>query len=260
MKKYLELLQYILDEGVDKGDRTGTGTRSVFGYQLRFNLQDGFPLLTTKKMHYKSIFHELLWFISGSSNIKYLKDNGVKIWNEWADDNGDIGHGSYGPMWRNFNGVDQISDVIKEIKNNPNSRRMIVSAWNPAEIQNCALPPCHCLFQFNVSNNKLSCQLYQRSCDVFLGVPFNIASYALLTHMVAHVCNLEVGTFVHTFGDVHIYNNHFDQVKKQIDRDPYTLPTLNLNSDIKDIYDFKYEDIKLDNYLYHPSIKAKVSV
>ena len=262
MQQYLDLLQKIMDEGTNKMDRTGTGTRGIFGHQIHFDLQKGFPLITTKKMFTKGIFHELIWFLSGSSNIEYLQHNGVKIWNDWADENGNIGEGSYGPMWRNFSGVDQIADVIKEIKINPNSRRLIVSAWNPLLLAQgkVGLPPCHCMFQFNVANGKLSCQLYQRSCDVFLGVPFNIASYALLTHMVAHVCNLQVGTFVHTFGDVHIYKNHFDQVKAQLSREPYYLPTLTLNGAVQDIFEFKFSDIDVVGYAHHPAIKGEVSV
>lgn len=275
MKQYLDLLQHILDNGYQKGDRTGTGTISVFGYQMRFNLNDGFPLLTTKKVHLRSIIHELLWLINGDTNIKYLHDNKVTIWDEWADENGDLGP-IYGAQWRNWNneGIDQISDVIYSIKNNPNSRRHIVTAWNPsvlpdekskdfsANVANgkAALPPCHAFFQFYVADNKLSCQLYQRSADVFLGVPFNIASYSLLTMMIAQVCNLELGDFVHTFGDVHVYNNHIEQVKLQLSREPRQLPTMKINPEIDNIFNFKYDDFKLDNYNPHDAIKADVSI
>lgn len=264
MKQYLDLMQHILDHGVDKGDRTGTGTRSIFGHQLRFNLQEGFPLITTKKVHLRSIIHELLWFIRGDSNIKYLKDNGVSIWDEWADENGDLGP-VYGVQWRSWpkadgGTVDQLTEVINQIKSNPNSRRMMISAWNVGEIQNMALPPCHSLFQFYVADNKLSCQLYQRSADVFLGVPFNIASYALFTMMIAQVCGLENGDFVHTFGDTHIYSNHFDQAKLQLSREMRPLPQMKLNPDVKSIFDFKYEDFTLENYDPHPHIKAPVAV
>ncbi|WP_079509466.1 thymidylate synthase [Mesobacillus jeotgali] len=264
MKQYLELCKHVLDTGVKKEDRTGTGTVSTFGYQMRFNLQDGFPLLTTKKLHLKSIIHELLWFLNGDTNVKYLQENGVRIWNEWADENGELGP-VYGHQWRSWTGadgetVDQITELIHTIKNNPDSRRMIVNAWNVAEIKNMALPPCHCMFQFYVADGKLSCQLYQRSADVFLGVPFNIASYALLTMMVAHVCNLEAGEFVHTFGDTHIYSNHIEQVELQLTRDPKPLPQMKLNPDVKSIFDFKYEDFELVNYDAHPHIKGAVSV
>lgn len=264
MKQYLELCKHVLDTGVKKEDRTGTGTISTFGYQMRFNLQDGFPLLTTKKLHLKSIIHELLWFLNGDTNVKYLQDNGVRIWNEWADEKGELGP-VYGHQWRSWDGadgetVDQISELIHTIKTNPDSRRMIVNAWNVAEIKNMALPPCHCMFQFYVADGKLSCQLYQRSADVFLGVPFNIASYALLTMMVAHVCDLEPGDFVHTFGDTHIYSNHVEQVKLQLTRDPKPLPQMKLNPDVKSIFDFKYEDFELVNYEAHPHIKGVVSV
>lgn len=264
MQNYLDLLQHILDHGTDKTDRTGTGTRSVFGYQLRYNLAKGFPLVTTKKVHLKSIIYELLWFLKGDTNIKYLNDHGVSIWDEWADDKGDLGP-VYGAQWRSWKGadgkvIDQISEVINQIKTNPDSRRLIVSAWNVAEIPNMALAPCHSLFQFYVADGKLSLQLYQRSADVFLGVPFNIASYALLTMMVAQVCGLEVGDYVHSFGDVHIYNNHFEQVKKQLSRTPKPLPQMKLNSAIKDIFDFKYEDFSLENYEPYPGIKAPVAV
>lgn len=264
MQNYLDLLQHILVNGTDKTDRTGTGTRSVFGYQLRYDLSKGFPLVTTKKVHLKSIIYELLWFLKGDTNIKYLTDNGVSIWNEWADKDGNLGP-VYGAQWRSWEGkdgkvVDQIVDVINEIKRNPDSRRLIVSAWNPAEIPNMALAPCHALFQFYVSEGKLSLQLYQRSADVFLGVPFNIASYALLCMMVAQVCGLEVGDYVHTFGDVHIYNNHFEQVQKQLSRTPKALPTMKLNPEIKDIFGFDYEDFTLENYEPYPGIKAPVAV
>ncbi|MGP1500242.1 MAG: thymidylate synthase [Bergeyella cardium] len=264
MQNYLALLQHILDNGSDKTDRTGTGTRSIFGYQLRYDLSKGFPLVTTKKVHLKSIIYELLWFLRGDTNIKYLNDNGVTIWDEWADDNGDLGP-VYGAQWRSWKGadgkiIDQISEVIEQIKTNPDSRRLIVSAWNTAEIPNMALAPCHTMFQFYVADGKLSLQLYQRSADVFLGVPFNIASYALLTMMVAQVCGLEVGDYVHSFGDVHIYNNHFEQVKKQLAREPKVLPTMKLNPEIKDLFDFKYEDFSLENYEPHPGIKAPVAV
>ncbi|MCW4451366.1 thymidylate synthase [Kaistella sp. BT6-1-3] len=264
MQNYHDLLQHILDNGTDKTDRTGTGTRSVFGYQLRYNLSEGFPLVTTKKVHLKSIIYELLWFLNGDTNIKYLTDNGVSIWNEWADENGDLGP-VYGAQWRSWAGadgkiVDQISEVIDQIKKNPDSRRLIVSAWNVAEIPNMALAPCHAMFQFYVADGKLSLQLYQRSADVFLGVPFNIASYALLLMMVAQVCDLEVGDYVHTFGDVHIYNNHFEQVKKQLSRTPKALPTMKLNPEIKNIFDFGFEDFTLENYEPYPGIKAPVAV
>ena len=275
MKQYLNLLQYILDHGVQKGDRTGTGTISVFGYQMRFDLQEGFPLVTTKKVHLKSIIHELLWLLSGDTNIKYLHDNKVSIWDEWADANGDLGP-VYGAQWRNWNneGIDQIKEVIESIKSNPNSRRHIVTAWNPSVLPDehekdfsanvatgkAALPPCHAFFQFYVADGKLSCQLYQRSADVFLGVPFNIASYALLTMMVAQVCGLQPGEFVHTFGDVHIYNNLIEQVKTQLAREPRPLPTMKINPEIKDIFTFKYEDFTLENYDPYPAIKGEVSV
>ena len=275
MKQYLDLLQHILDNGHQKGDRTGTGTKSVFGYQMRFNLEEGFPLLTTKKVHLRSIIHELLWLINGDTNIKYLHDNKVSIWDEWADENGDLGP-IYGAQWRNWNneGIDQIADLIESIKNNPNSRRHIVTAWNPSVLpdekskdfaQNvadgkAALPPCHAFFQFYVADNKLSCQLYQRSADVFLGVPFNIASYSLLTMMIAQVCGLGLGYFVHTFGDVHIYNNHIEQVKLQLSREPRHLPTMKLNPEVKSIFDFKYEDFKLEDYNPYDAIKAEVSI
>ena len=264
MTNYLELLRHIKENGTDKTDRTGTGTRSVFGYQMRFDLSQGFPLVTTKKLHLKSIIYELLWFLKGDTNIKYLKDNGVSIWDEWADENGDLGP-VYGAQWRSWQGangktIDQITEVIDQIKKNPDSRRLIVSAWNVAEIPNMALAPCHAMFQFYVADGKLSLQLYQRSADVFLGVPFNIASYALLLMMMAQVCDLEVGEFVHTFGDVHIYNNHFEQVEKQFSREPKSLPTMKLNPNIKNIFDFDFEDFTLENYDTHPGIKAPVAV
>jgi len=264
MKVYLDLLQDILDNGTDKQDRTGTGTRSLFGRQLRFNLEEGFPLLTTKKVHLKSIIYELLWFLQGDTNIKYLKDHGVSIWDEWADENGNLGP-VYGKQWRSWQGadgkvVDQISQVLEQIENNPDSRRLIVSAWNPAEIPDMALAPCHAFFQFYVVEGKLSLQLYQRSADVFLGVPFNIASYALLLMMMAQVTGLKTGDFVHTFGDVHIYNNHFEQVKKQLSRDPKALPKMKINPEVKNIFDFKYEDFELLNYHPDPGIKAPVAI
>jgi thymidylate synthase len=264
MKNYLDLLKLISAEGAQKGDRTGTGTISIFGHQSRYNLADGFPVLTTKKLHLKSIIHELLWFISGSTNIAYLKENGVRIWDEWADENGNLGP-VYGAQWRSWAGangetVDQLKNVIDGIKNNPNSRRHIISAWNVPQIESMALPPCHCLFQFYVADGKLSCQLYQRSADVFLGVPFNIASYALLTMMVAQVCNLEVGDFVHTLGDAHLYNNHLEQTELQLQRIPKALPIMEINPAVKNIEDFKFEDFKLVGYDPDPHIKAAVSV
>lgn len=264
MKQYLKLCEHILDHGTKKDDRTGTGTISVFGYQMRFDLQKGFPLLTTKKLHLKSIIHELLWFLKGDTNVKYLQENGVRIWNEWADDNGDLGP-IYGKQWRSWQSadgrtVDQISDVIEEIRRNPSSRRLVVNAWNAGELEEMALSPCHCLFQFYVANGKLSCQLYQRSADTFLGVPFNIASYALLTMMIAHVCDLEPGDFVHTFGDAHIYLNHIEQVKLQLTRKPRSLPTMTLNPDVTSVFDFTYNDFTLSGYDPHPHIKGKVSV
>ena len=264
MKQYLDLLQYILDNGIEKNDRTGVGTMSVFGYQMRFDLQQGFPLVTTKKLHLRSIIYELLWFIHGDTNIKFLHDNNVSIWDEWADEKGDLGP-IYGKQWRRWEGkdgkvIDQLSWVINEIINNPNSRRLIVSAWNVAEISEMKLPPCHVLFQFYVANNKLSCQLYQRSADVFLGVPFNIASYSLLTHMIAQVTGLQVGEFIHTFGDVHLYLNHIEQAKLQLSREPFALPQLKLNQNIKNIDDFQFEDIEIINYQAHPAIKADVAV
>ena len=264
MKQYHKLLQHILDTGADKSDRTGTGTLSCFGYQMRFDLNQGFPLLTTKKIHFKSVVYELLWFLKGDTNIKYLQENGVRIWNEWADENGDLGP-VYGKQWRSWakpDGVvvDQISKVIDTIKTNPSSRRMIVNAWNVGELDQMALTPCHCLFQFYVADGKLSCQLYQRSADTFLGVPFNIASYALLTMMIAQVCDLGVGEFIHSFGDVHLYKDHLDKAKLQLTRDCRDLPKVELNKTITDIFSFDYEDIKLTNYDPHPLIKAAVSV
>jgi thymidylate synthase len=264
MQQYLDLLQHILDKGVAKTDRTGTGTISTFGYQMRFDLQQGFPLVTTKKLHVKSIIHELLWFLKGETNIAYLKENGVSIWNEWADEHGDLGP-VYGKQWRSWEGpqgqvIDQVSDVVKQIKTNPDSRRMIISAWNVADLPKMALMPCHALFQFYVADGKLSCQLYQRSADVFLGVPFNIASYALFTMMMAQACDLQPGDFIHTFGDVHIYNNHLEQVHLQLSRKPFPLPTMKLNPEVKDIFGFKYEDFTLENYQFHPAIKAPVAV
>lgn len=264
MNQYHELLRHVMTNGVEKSDRTGTGTKSVFGYQMRFDLQKGFPLITTKKLHTKSIIHELLWFLKGETNIAYLKENGVSIWDEWADANGNLGP-VYGHQWRSWstpdgNGIDQISTLIDTIKSNPDSRRMLVSAWNVADVSKMALPPCHILFQFYVANKKLSCQLYQRSADIFLGVPFNIASYALLVHMIAQVCHLEVGEFIHTLGDAHIYSNHFDQVELQLSRTPYLLPTLQMNLLVKDIFKFKFEDFYFSDYQSHPAIKAQVAV
>jgi thymidylate synthase len=264
MKQYLDLMQHVLQNGTQKHDRTGTGTISVFGYQMRFNLQEGFPLVTTKKVHLRSIIHELIWFLKGETNIAYLKENGVSIWDEWADEKGELGP-VYGSQWRSWptpNGghIDQISQVINQIKSNPDSRRLIVSAWNVAEIENMALPPCHSFFQFYVAEGKLSCQLYQRSADIFLGVPFNIASYALLTMMVAQVCNLQVGDFIHTLGDAHLYNNHLEQTKLQLSRDCRPLPQMKLNPDIKNIFDFKFEDFSLENYDPHPHIKGAVAI
>lgn len=265
MKAYLNLIETILEEGVDKSDRTGTGTRSIFGHQMRFNLQEGFPMVTTKKLHLRSIIHELLWFLKGETNIEYLKENKVRIWDEWADENGELGP-VYGKQWRSWSTananqtIDQITQAIDQIKNNPDSRRIIVSAWNPTDIPEMALAPCHALFQFYVVEGKLSCQLYQRSADVFLGVPFNIASYALLTMMVAQVCDLEYGDFIHTFGDAHIYNNHMEQVNLQLTRDPKPLPVMKLNSEVKNIFDFTIDDFTLENYESHPHIKGLVSV
>lgn len=264
MEQYHQLMQHVLDQGTFKDDRTGTGTYSVFGYQMRFNLQDGFPLVTTKKLHLRSIIHELLWFLKGETNIQYLKENGVSIWDEWADANGELGP-VYGYQWRSWPArdggtIDQISNLIEMIKKNPNSRRLMVTAWNPADVDRMALPPCHSLFQFYVANGKLSCQLYQRSADIFLGVPFNIASYALLTMMVAQVCGLEAGDFVHTFGDAHLYSNHIEQTKLQLSRDYRPLPQMKLNPEVKDIFGFTFEDFSLENYDPHPHIKAAVAV
>lgn len=264
MQQYLDLMRHVRDEGIDKSDRTGTGTRSVFAYQMRFDLTAGFPLVTTKKCHLRSIIHELLWFLQGDTNIQYLKDNGVRIWDEWADDNGDLGP-VYGYQWRNWpspNGesIDQISQLIHAIKTNPDSRRLIVSAWNPALVDDMALPPCHALFQFYVADGKLSCQLYQRSADIFLGVPFNIASYALLTMMIAQVCDLELGEFIWTGGDCHLYSNHMQQVEEQLSRTPYALPMMKINPAIKDLFAFKFEDFELCDYQAHPHIKAPVAV
>lgn len=264
MRQYLDLLQHILDHGTEKSDRTGTGTKSVFGYQMRFNLSEGFPLLTTKKLHLKSIIHELLWFLAGDTNVKYLQDNGVRIWNEWADPDGDLGH-IYGYQWRSwpdYNGghVDQIKQILDQLRNDPDSRRIIVSAWNVADIPNMNLPPCHALFQFYVADGRVSLQLYQRSADCFLGVPFNIASYALLLMMVAQVTGLKPGEFVHTLGDAHIYSNHIEQARLQLTREPRPLPKMTLNPDVKDLFDFKYEDFVLSDYNPHPHIAAKVSV
>ena len=274
MQQYLDLIKHVRENGVEKTDRTGTGTKSVFGYQMRFNLEDGFPMVTTKKLHLKSIIHELLWFLKGDTNIKYLQENGVKIWDAWADENGDLGP-VYGHQWRNWNsdGIDQIAEVIETIKNNPDSRRMMVAAWNPSVLPDtsvsfsenvannkAALPPCHAYFQFYVANGKLSCQLYQRSADIFLGVPFNIASYALLVMMIAQVCDLEYGEFIHTFGDAHIYSNHKKQIDLQLSRDPKPLPTMKLNPDVKDIFNFTFDDFVLVGYEPHPLIRGKVSV
>lgn len=264
MKQYLDLMRHVRDNGTKKEDRTGTGTLSVFGHQMRFDLSKGFPVVTTKKCHLKSIIHELIWFLSGDTNIKYLQDNGVRIWNEWADDEGNLGP-VYGYQWRSWpktdgGHIDQIAQIIDQIKNNPDSRRIIVSAWNVAEVENMALPPCHMMFQFYVADGKLSCQLYQRSADIFLGVPFNIASYALLTMMVAQVCGLKAGDFVHTLGDAHLYSNHLEQTDEQLSRKPYALPTMKINPDVKSIFDFKFEDFELINYEAHPHIKGKVAV
>ncbi|MFV8327583.1 thymidylate synthase [Flavobacterium sp. ZS1P14] len=274
MKQYLDLVQHVMENGCQKGDRTGTGTKSVFGYQMRFDLSEGFPMVTTKKLHLKSIIYELLWFLKGDTNIKYLQENGVKIWDAWADANGDLGP-VYGHQWRNWNSeeIDQIAELITELKTNPNSRRMLVSAWNPSVLPDtkksfaenvannkAALPPCHAFFQFYVSDGKLSCQLYQRSADIFLGVPFNIASYALLTLMIAQVCELEAGEFIHTFGDAHIYNNHFEQLELQLSRKPKPLPKMILNPEIKNIFDFNFEDFTLEGYEPHPPIKGSVAV
>ena len=264
MQQYLDLLQHILDNGADKTDRTGTGTKSCFGYQMRFDLQKGFPMVTTKKLHVKSIFYELLWFLKGDTNIKYLKENGVSIWDEWANEAGELGP-VYGEQWRSWKGadgvvVDQITQLIEQIKKTPDSRRLIVSAWNVAELPKMALMPCHTLFQFYVADGKLSCQLYQRSADVFLGVPFNIASYALLTMMIAQVCDLQPGDFVHSFGDVHLYNNHIEQAKLQLSRTPFELPTLKINPAVKDIFGFDFSDFTIENYQCHPGIKAPVAI
>ena len=274
MKQYQELLRHVMEQGNEKADRTGTGTKSVFGYQMRFDLSEGFPMVTTKKLHLKSIIYELLWFLKGDTNIKYLQDNGVKIWDAWADENGDLGP-VYGKQWRNWNDeeLDQIKEIVDTLKNNPNSRRMLVSAWNPSVLPDtsksfsenvannkAALPPCHAFFQFYVANGKLSCQLYQRSADIFLGVPFNIASYALLTMMMAQVCGYKPGDFIHTFGDAHIYSNHFEQVELQLSREPKELPTMKLNPEVKDIFGFKFEDFSLENYHPHPHIKGQVAV
>ena len=264
MKQYLDLMRHVRDSGLRRTDRTGTGTISIFGYQMRFDLSEGFPVVTTKKLHLRSIIHELLWFLKGDTNIRYLKENGVSIWDEWADENGDLGP-VYGSQWRSWptpdgQTIDQISNVITQIRTTPDSRRLIVSAWNPAEVDNMALPPCHSLFQFYVSDGKLSCQLYQRSADILLGVPFNIASYALLTLMVAQVCDLEPGDFIHTFGDAHLYLNHLEQVDLQLSREPFPLPTMSLNPDIRSVFDFTYDDITLNDYQSHPAIKAPIAV
>lgn len=264
MRQYLQLCKHVLDNGVDKDDRTGTGTISTFGYQMRFDLSEGFPLLTTKKLHLKSIIYELLWFLNGDTNVKFLQDHGVRIWNEWADENGNLGP-VYGHQWRSWTAgdgstIDQITSLIDQIKTNPNSRRLLVSAWNVGDIEKMALPPCHILFQFHVANGKLSCQLYQRSADIFLGVPFNIASYALLTMMVAQACDLEPGDFIHTLGDAHIYKNHIQQVREQLTRAPYPLPKMKINPQVKDIFSFQYEDFELVDYKAHPHIKGVVSV
>jgi thymidylate synthase len=264
MRQYLDLLRHVLDNGVDRPDRTGTGTRSVFGYQMRFDLSQGFPVTTTKKLHLKSIIHELLWFLAGDTNVRYLRDNGVTIWDEWADENGDLGP-VYGSQWRSWptkdgQGIDQIRTALEQIRKNPNSRRLIVSAWNPEEVDAMALPPCHCLFQFYVSDGKLSCQLYQRSGDIFLGIPFNIASYALLTMMVAQVTGLRAGDFVHTLGDAHLYHNHFEQAREQLSRTPKALPTMLINSAVTDLFAFRYEDFALKDYVAEPTIRAPIAV
>lgn len=264
MQAYLDLMSHVLENGTDRGDRTGTGTRSVFGYQMRFDLSEGFPVTTTKKLHLRSIIYELLWFLKGETNIKWLKENGVSIWDEWADENGDLGP-VYGYQWRSWpvgdgQSIDQIAALVKGLKENPNSRRHIVSAWNPALVDDMALPPCHTMFQFYVAQGKLSCQLYQRSADIFLGVPFNIASYALLTMMLAQVCDLEPGDFVHTFGDAHLYHNHFEQAREQLSRTPLPLPTMNINPQVKDIFAFRYEDFVLEGYDAHPNIKAPIAI
>jgi len=264
MRQYLDLLKHVLETGVDRGDRTGTGTRSVFGYQMRFDLSAGFPVTTTKKLHLKSIIHELLWFLAGDTNIKYLHDHGVTIWDEWADENGDLGP-VYGAQWRSWPApsgepIDQIANLLQQLRNNPNSRRLIVSAWNPAEVDEMALPPCHCLFQFYVSEGRLSCQLYQRSADIFLGVPFNIASYALLTMMVAQVSGLKPGEFIHTLGDAHLYSNHFEQAREQLARTPKPLPTMWINPEVKDLFAFRFDDFRLENYEADPNIRAPIAV
>ena len=264
MRQYHDLLRHVLESGVEKGDRTGTGTRSVFGYQMRMDLAEGFPLLTTKKLHLKSIVYELLWFLAGDTNIQYLNEHGVSIWDEWADERGELGP-VYGHQWRSWPAadggtIDQIANLVRMIKTNPDSRRLIVTAWNPADVDKMALPPCHCLFQFYVANGRLSCQLYQRSADIFLGVPFNIASYALLTMMMAQVTGLEPGEFIHTFGDAHLYSNHIEQAREQLARKPYPLPTMRLNPAMKDIFGFDYADFTLENYRFHPHIPAKVAV
>ncbi|UWF65921.1 MULTISPECIES: thymidylate synthase [unclassified Brucella] len=264
MRTYLDLLQHVLDHGVDRDDRTGTGTRSVFGYQMRFDLEEGFPVLTTKKLHLRSIIHELLWFLKGDTNIAYLKENGVTIWDEWADENGDLGP-VYGYQWRSWPApdgrhIDQIANLLKMLHANPQSRRLIVSAWNPALVDEMALPPCHCLFQFYVANGRLSCQLYQRSADIFLGVPFNVASYALLTMMIAQVTGLKPGEFIHTLGDAHIYSNHFEQARLQLTRTPKKLPVMHINPDVKDLFAFRFEDFRLDGYEADPTIKAPIAV
>lgn len=264
MRQYLDLLQHVIDNGVDRGDRTGTGTRGVFGYQMRFDLSQGFPVTTTKKLHLRSIIHELLWFLAGDTNICYLNDNGVTIWDEWADANGDLGP-VYGSQWRSWptpdgGSIDQIANVVEQIRRNPNSRRLVVSAWNPAEVDAMALPPCHCLFQFHVADGKLSCQLYQRSADIFLGVPFNIASYALLTMMVAQVTGLQPGEFIHTLGDAHLYSNHFDQAREQLARTPKKLPVMRINPEVTDLFAFKFSDFSLEDYVADPSIKAPIAV
>ncbi|GAA5220482.1 thymidylate synthase [Membranihabitans marinus] len=264
MKQYLDLLSHVMQHGSSKSDRTGTGTSSVFGHQIRFDLNEGFPLLTTKKIHLKSVIHELLWFLKGDTNVKYLQDNGVRIWNEWADENGDLGP-VYGKQWRRWVSptgavIDQIAQVVDMINQQPDSRRLVVNAWNVGELEEMALSPCHCLFQFYVADGKLSCQLYQRSADVFLGVPFNIASYALLTMMMAQVTNLKLGEFVHTFGDVHLYNNHIEQAKLQLGREPYGLPKMKINPEVKSIFEFTYDDFQLEDYRFHPHIKAKVAI
>ncbi|MCO6392278.1 thymidylate synthase [Aliihoeflea aestuarii] len=263
-RQYLDLLRHVLEKGVDRGDRTGTGTRGVFGHQMRFDLERGFPVLTTKKLHLKSIIHELLWFVAGDTNIRYLNENGVKIWDEWADENGELGP-VYGKQWRSWpkpdgGSIDQLGNLVNQIRTNPDSRRLIVSAWNPAEVDQMALPPCHCLFQFHVANGRLSCQLYQRSADIFLGVPFNISSYALLTMMIAQVTGLKAGDFVHTLGDAHLYSNHFDQAREQLSRKSHALPVMHLNREVTSLYDFRFEDFRLENYVAEPSIKAPIAV